>query len=72
MLNPPDDRDRLLKPGEIALLLSISRTQAYRLLRSEIPCLHIGASTIRVKAIDLERYLADHRDAHGQDLDRHE
>ena len=47
MLNPLDDPSRLLKPGEVALILRVSRTQIYRLLRTKLPAIRFGGSTVR-------------------------
>lgn len=48
----------LLKAYEVADLLRISRTAAYRLLASgELPCLHFAGKTVRVRLSDLERFI---------------
>lgn len=72
MLNPPDDRDRLLKPIEVALILRVSRTQIYRLLRTELPAIRFGGSTVRVLSGDLWKYIDDHKNLSGQAGDRPE
>ena len=49
--------DRLLKPDDIARVLDISRSLAYRLLKTgDIPSIRFGAS-VRVRAIDLEEFV---------------
>lgn len=55
-LNAGND-DRLLKPAEVAEKLSISRAQAYRLMRTgAMAIVRIGHS-VRVKPADLARYV---------------
>ena len=47
----------LLKPAEVAVILRVSMTQAYNLLkRGDIPSVRIGTS-VRVRWEDLERYI---------------
>lgn len=49
----------LLRPAEVAKALAVSRTQVYRLLASgELPSLHFGGRTVRVRPSDLERFIA--------------
>jgi excisionase family DNA binding protein len=49
--------NRLMKPTEVARLLNISRSLAYRLLNSgKIPSLRINKS-IRVDPSDLEKFI---------------
>ncbi|MBE3144013.1 MAG: helix-turn-helix domain-containing protein [Planctomycetes bacterium] len=50
--------ETLLKAFEVAEILRVSRTQAYRLLASgEIPSLHFAAKTVRVRLSDLEKFI---------------
>jgi excisionase family DNA binding protein len=49
---------RLLRPEEVAARLSISRTQAYRLLAREIQSVRIG-SLVRVDPEVLEKYIQE-------------
>jgi len=49
--------ERLLKPAEVADILQVSRAMAYKLLnQGEIPSVRIGKS-VRVRHVDLERYI---------------
>ena len=49
--------DRLLRPDDVARVLDISRSLAYRLLKNgDIPSIRFGAS-VRVRAIDLEEFV---------------
>jgi excisionase family DNA binding protein len=58
------DIRRLLKPMEVALLLSISRSMAYQLLQTgAIPCVRIGKA-LRVRPQDLKTYIE--QNIHGQ------
>jgi excisionase family DNA binding protein len=57
--------ERLLKAHQVASILGVSRTQAYRLMAIEIPSIKIGSGTIRVREADLSRYLELHSDDHG-------
>ena len=50
---------RLLKGEDIAQILNVSRTQAYRLMREEIPVVRFGGS-VRVRVSDLENYVTTH------------
>ncbi len=61
MLNPLDDPSRHLKPGEVALILRVSRTQIYRLLRTELPAIRFGGSTVSALSGDLWKYIDDHK-----------
>jgi predicted DNA-binding transcriptional regulator AlpA len=72
VLNPLDDPSRLLKPGEVALILCVSRTQIYRLLRTKLPAIRFGGSTVRVLSGDPWKYIDDHKNLKGQDEDQHE
>lgn len=49
----------LLKASDVARLLNISRTSAYRLMREgELPSVRFGAGIVRVRLADLEAYVA--------------
>ena len=51
------ERDQLLKPGEVAEMLQLSRSKAYQLMQQgEIPTVRMGR-TVRVKRSDLEAYI---------------
>jgi excisionase family DNA binding protein len=51
------DKKRLLKPGDVAGILNISRSFAYHLLETrQLPTVRIGR-TLRVRAQDLEAYI---------------
>lgn len=58
--------EKLLKGKEVAESLSISRSQAYLLMRNnQIPTIKIGKS-IRVRADDLEKFINTHRVCDGK------
>lgn len=63
---------KLLIPREVTAILRISRTQIYRLLRTQIPVHQVGKSTICVLPIDLKRYLVARRNANDQTGDQNE
>ncbi|HNZ02153.1 MAG TPA: helix-turn-helix domain-containing protein [Anaerolineaceae bacterium] len=68
--HPSGERDHfiepLLKAADIAKILRISKTQAYRLMGAEIPAIRFGVSCVRVKLSDLQRYIEAHREGgHG-------
>ena len=46
----------LLRASEVARILKISRTSAYRLMQTELPAILIGERTIRVRESDLVAY----------------
>ena len=49
--------EQLLKPGDVAEVLQVSKAQAYNLLkRGEIPAIHIG-TLVRVRPEDLKHYI---------------
>ena len=51
----------LLKPSDVAKLLNISRSLAYRLLQNgTIPVVRIN-SAVRVRAQDLESFIKQHK-----------
>ncbi|HLB31199.1 MAG TPA: helix-turn-helix domain-containing protein [Gammaproteobacteria bacterium] len=57
---------RLLKMSEVASILRISRTSAYRLAASgELPSVRFGGGTVRVRAHDLARFIDDSRVGDG-------
>jgi excisionase family DNA binding protein len=64
MENPGNDR--LIKAAEVAQILQISKSQAYRLMMTELPCVRFGSGTVRVKSEDLQRYIAAHTDTHAE------
>ena len=52
---------KLLKAAEVAEILGVSRTQAYRLMQmGEIPSVRFGQRTVRVRPEDLKRYIETH------------
>ena len=57
--------DRLLKAEEIADVLGISRSKAYRMMRlKEIPTVTIGKN-VRVSIDDLEQFIQTHKQFEG-------
>jgi excisionase family DNA binding protein len=53
--------NRLLKAHEVAQILQVSRTQAYKLMAiGDLPCVRFGGQTVRVKQGDLDRFISDH------------
>jgi excisionase family DNA binding protein len=64
--------ERLLKPAEIAEILQVSRALAYSLLqRGEIPAVRIG-TVVRVRRIDLEKYINEKAHQNNQDRAEYE
>jgi excisionase family DNA binding protein len=64
--------ERLLKPAEIAEILQVSRALAYSLLqRGEIPAVRIG-TVVRVRRIDLEKYINEKAHQTNQDKTEYE
>jgi excisionase family DNA binding protein len=55
---------KLLKPAQVAEILGVSKTQVYRLMATELPCLRFGGATVRVRPADLDKYLEDHLENH--------
>ena len=52
---------KLLKAAEVAEILGVSRTQAYRLMQfGEIPSVRFGQRTVRVRPEDLKHYIETH------------
>jgi excisionase family DNA binding protein len=59
--------ERLLRPAEIAEILQVSRAITYSLLKKgEIPAVRIG-SLVRVRRVDLEKYINDKAHEKNQD-----
>ena len=57
--------EKLLTAEEVANILNISRSKAYRLMRlKEIPTITIGKN-VRVSAEDLSEYLSKNRSYNG-------
>ena len=52
--------EKLLKADDVARVLNVSRTQAYRLMRGELPVVRFGGATVRVRLADLERFISEH------------
>lgn len=52
--------EKLLKAGEVAEILQVSKTQIYRLLGTELPCVRFGGGTVRVRKDDLDKYIISH------------
>jgi excisionase family DNA binding protein len=51
--------EKLLTAGQVAEVLQISRTAAYRLCQSgELPALHFAGRTVRVRLSDLQRFIS--------------
>ncbi len=55
----------LLKAADIARVLQVSRTEAYRLMNSEIPTVRFGKQTVRVKLSDLQGFIESRTVQHG-------
>lgn len=56
-MNPPPF-ERLLRAREVAELLGISRTSAYRMMQSgDLPTVRLMGKTVRVRASDLSRLM---------------
>lgn len=52
--------EKLLRADDVADRLNISRVQAYRLMKSDLPCVRFGGATVRVRPADLEAYIQNH------------
>ena len=51
----------LLNISEVALILKISKTSVYRLAQAgELPAVRFGEAIVRVRQVDLERYILEH------------
>lgn len=58
----PVDARRLLKAKEVADILQVSRSMAYRMMqREEIPTVRVG-SAVRVRGHDLEEFIKKGKD----------
>ena len=56
-----NDGFRLMKPGEVAEALYVSKSYVYKLVRTHsLPFIHIGKS-VRIKADDLAIFIEDSR-----------
>jgi len=51
---------QLLRANEIAKVLSVSEPEVYRLMKGELPTVHLGRS-VRVAKSDLEQYIERRR-----------
>ena len=52
---------KLLKIAEVAEILQISETQAYRLAKNgDLPAVHFSGKIVRVRVEDLEKYILEH------------
>ena len=53
--------ERLLRIDEVAEILQVSKTAAYRLVQvGELPAVHIAGKIVRVRLEDLEKYIQEH------------
>ncbi len=58
----PIDARRLIKAKEVAEILQVSRSMAYRMMqRGEIPTVRVG-SAVRVRGSDLEEFIKKGKD----------
>ncbi len=62
--------ERLLKPGQVAEILGVSKTQVYRLLAKELTSVRFGGGTVRVREQDLQKYILAHIDYHGVNIEK--
>ncbi|RJO64974.1 MAG: DNA-binding protein [Candidatus Omnitrophota bacterium] len=60
-----EEIERLLKPADVAAILGVSRTQAYRLMGRELPAVRFG-NTVRVRRADLEKFIESHTTNNGK------
>lgn len=51
--------DCLLRAEDVAAILNVSRTAAYRLMRGPLPVVRFGG-TVRVRMADLEAFIEEH------------
>lgn len=58
--------EKLLKAEDVAKVLNVSRTQAYRLMRESLPVVRFGGATVRVRLSDLEAFIAAHITGGGE------
>jgi excisionase family DNA binding protein len=53
---------KLLKLPQVAEILQVSRTQAYRLASTgELPSIRFGGQTVRVRVDDLQKFIEENR-----------
>jgi excisionase family DNA binding protein len=53
---------KLLKLPQVAEILQVSRTQAYRLAATgELPSVRFGVQTVRVRLDDLQKFINENR-----------
>jgi hypothetical protein len=64
----PQFNDHFLKAAQIAAARNVSKTQAYRLIETELPSVKFSQATIWVRFGDLLRYIENHMDHHIQSL----
>lgn len=55
---------KLLNAHQVAEILGVSRTQAYRLMETELPSVRFGERTVRVRPEDLQQYIESHTIVH--------
>ena len=54
--------DKYYTVPEVAEILKISKSQAYRLVQhGEIPCIRIGKKSVRIAESDLQEWLLENR-----------
>ncbi len=63
----PTIDDKLLKAAQVAEILMVSKSQAYRLMDTELTCVRFGSATVRVRLGDLQKYIEDHLDLHRKE-----
>jgi len=52
---------RLLKINEVAEVLQVSKTTAYRLVQvGDLPAVRFAGATVRVRVEDLEKFILEH------------
>ena len=54
------ETEPLLKISEVAAILRISKTSAYRLTQGDLPAVRFGEAMVRVRKVDLEQYILEH------------
>jgi len=63
---------RLLKINEVAEVLQVSKTTAYRLVQvGDLPSVRFAGATVRVRVEDLEKFILEHS-GEGQTRRDHE
>ena len=61
---PKPRAERLLRVGEVARLLNVSRGTVYRLIRrGDLPSILVISRLVRVRAADFDKYMRLHRRA---------